>query len=149
MKEVEQGIGNYTLSHLFNITTKCPGGTPMKFQWSLLFALIFAIIVAVFAVVNVDSVPVNYVFGTASIPLILVILGSALLGAIVSGSVAIFRSFVLQRRVKHLEKDNTVKESLIASQQNEITALIKNEPSPFEDLKVVDGEKSGDTKSTS
>ena len=121
----------------------------MKFQWSLLFALIFAIIVAVFAVVNVDSVPVNYVFGTASIPLILVILGSALLGAIVSGSVAIFRSFVLQRRVKHLEKDNTVKESLIASQQNEITALIKNEPSPFEDLKVVDGETTGDTKSTS
>ncbi|MGE6488318.1 LapA family protein [Paenisporosarcina sp. NPDC076898] len=105
----------------------------MKLQWSLLFALIFAVIVAIFAVVNVDEVPVNYVFGTASLPLILVILGSALLGALVSGSVAIFRSFVLQRRVRQLEKDNTAKESLIAAQQNEISALNKNEPIRYQD----------------
>jgi uncharacterized integral membrane protein len=50
----------------------------MKFQWSLLIGLIFAVIIAVFAVVNVDTVPVNYVFGNAEWPLILVILGSAL-----------------------------------------------------------------------
>jgi lipopolysaccharide assembly protein A len=125
----------------------------MKFQWSLLFALIFAIIVAIFAVVNVDSVPVNYVFGTAEWPLILVILGSALLGAIVSGSVAIFRSFVLQRKVKQLEKDNTVKESVIATQQNEISALNKNEPVEVPDThdlkKAVDDGASGDVRSTS
>jgi len=125
----------------------------MKFQWSLLLALVFAIIVAIFAVVNVDSVPVNYVFGTAQWPLILVILGSALLGAIVSGSVAIFRSFVWQRRVKQLEKDNTVKESLIAAQQNEISALSKNEPLPELDSrelkKEMDGETSADARSTS
>jgi len=100
----------------------------MKFQWSLLIGLIFAVIVAIFAVVNVDSVPVNYVFGSAEWPLILVILGSALLGALISGSVAIFRSFVLQRRVKQLEKDVATKESLIANQQNEISAINKNEP---------------------
>lgn len=105
----------------------------MKLQWSLLFALIFAVIVAIFAVVNVDEVPVNYVFGTATLPLILVILGSALLGALVSGSVAIFRSFVLQRRVKQLEKDNTAKESLIAAQQNEISALNKNDSVRYQD----------------
>ena len=125
----------------------------MKFQWSLLLALVFAIIVAIFAVVNVDSVPVDYVFGTAQWPLILVILGSALLGAIVSGSVAIFRSFVWQRRVKQLEKDNTVKESLIAAQQNEISALSKNEPLPELDSrelkKEMDGETSADARSTS
>ena len=105
----------------------------MKFQWSLLIALIFAVIVAIFAVVNVDDVPVNYVFGTAQLPLILVILGSALLGAFISGSVAIFRSFVYQRRVKQLEKDNTAKESLIATQQNEISALKRNEPIPLQE----------------
>ena len=125
----------------------------MKFQWSLLFALIFAIIVAIFAVVNVDSVPVNYVFGTAEWPLILVILGSALLWAIVSGSVAIFRSFVLQRKVKQLEKDNTVKESVIATQQNEISALNKNgqvEPPDTHELKkAVESGNSGDIRSTS
>ena len=124
----------------------------MKFQWSLLIALIFAIIVAVFAVVNVEDVPVNYVFGTAQWPLILVILVSALLGALVSGSVAIFRSFVLQRRVKQLEKDNMAKESLIATQQNEISALHKNEPVRYQDTHLKDemnpGDTSGDVRST-
>jgi lipopolysaccharide assembly protein A len=128
------------------------GGIPMKFQWSLLLALIFAVIVAIFAVVNVDDVPVNYVFGTAQWPLILVILVSALLGALVSGSVAIFRSFVLQRRVKHLEKDNTVKESLIATQQNEISALNKNEPVRYQDThlkdEIIPDDTSGDVRST-
>lgn len=125
----------------------------MKFQWSLLFALIFAVIVAVFAVVNVDVVPVNYFFGTAQWPLILVILGSALLGALVSGSVAIFRFFVLQRRVSHLEKDNTMKEALIATQQNEIYALKRNEPVPYQDSHAIDGlpveDTSADARSTS
>lgn len=110
----------------------------MKFQWSLLIALIFAVIVAIFAVVNVDDVPVNYVFGSAQLPLILVILGSALLGAFISGSVAIFRSFVYQRRVKQLEKDNTAKESLIATQQNEISALKRNEPIPLHEAHQID-----------
>lgn len=109
----------------------------MKFQWSLLLAFIFAIIVAIFAVVNVDVVPVNYVFGAAQLPLILVILGSALLGAIVSGSVAIFRSFVLQRRVKHLEKEVTIKESLIATQQNEISAIQKSEPVRYQESEFI------------
>ncbi|MFX3674488.1 MAG: lipopolysaccharide assembly LapA domain-containing protein [Paenisporosarcina sp.] len=109
----------------------------MKFQWSLLIGLIFAVIVAIFAVVNVDSVPVNYVFGSAEWPLILVILGSALLGALISGSVAIFRSFVLQRRVNHLEKEVMLKESLIATQQNEITAIQKNEPVRYQDADPV------------
>ena len=110
----------------------------MKFQWSLLIGLIFAVIIAVFAVVNVETVPVNYVLGNAEWPLILVILGSALLGALLSGSVAIFRSFVLQRRVKHLEKEVTSKESLIATQQNEISTLQKNEPVRYQDAEPVD-----------
>ena len=110
----------------------------MRFQWSLLIGLIFAVIIAVFAVVNVETVPVNYVFGNAEWPLILVILGSALLGALLSGSVAIFRSFVLQRRVKHLEKEVTSKESLIATQQNEISTLQKNEPVRYQDAEPVD-----------
>lgn len=92
----------------------------MKFQWSLLFGLLFAVIIALFAVYNVDSVPVNYVFGTAEWPLILVILGSALLGALLSGTVAIYRSFVLSRRVKHLEKELEKKEASINALQNEI-----------------------------
>ncbi|WP_144511183.1 lipopolysaccharide assembly LapA domain-containing protein [Bacillus sp. FJAT-22090] len=98
----------------------------MKFQWSLLFGLIFAVIIALFAVYNVDAVPVNYVFGTAEWPLILVILGSALLGALLSGTVAIYRSFVLSRKVKHLEKDLEKKEASIHALQNEIAVHQEN-----------------------
>lgn len=92
----------------------------MKLQWSLLFGLLFAVIIALFAVYNVDTVPVNYVFGTAQWPLILVILGSALLGALLSGTVAIYRSFVFSRRVKHLEKELEKKEASIHAMQSEI-----------------------------
>jgi putative membrane protein len=103
----------------------------MKFQWSLLFGLLFAIIIALFAVYNVDAVPVNYVFGTAQWPLILVILGSALLGALLSGTVAIYRSFILARKVKHLEKELELKDASIGSLQNELVAQNNSKQSSF------------------
>ncbi|MGB6406667.1 MAG: lipopolysaccharide assembly protein LapA domain-containing protein, partial [Planococcus donghaensis] len=72
----------------------------MKLQWLLLIGLVFAVIIAVFAVVNVDEVPVNYVFGEAEWPLILVILASALLGFLLSSVLAIMRNYQMQRKVK-------------------------------------------------
>ena len=92
----------------------------MKLQWLILVGLVFAVIIAVFAVVNVDEVPVNYVFGEAEWPLILVILASALLGFLLSGVLAIMRQYQMQRKIKALQKEMAVKESLIATQQNEI-----------------------------
>lgn len=97
----------------------------MKYQWLVLIGLVFAVIIAVFATVNVDAVPVNYVFGEAEWPLILVILASALLGFLLSGVVGIIRTFTLQRKVKSLQKEIAVKESLIATQQNEIAEYQK------------------------
>ena len=97
----------------------------MKFQWNLLLGLLFAIIIAIFAVFNVDAVQVNYVFGKAQWPLVLVILGAALLGAMVSGFVAMFLSFQSSRRIKELQKEMTIKELTIAAQQNEIAELQK------------------------
>lgn len=78
----------------------------MKFQWALLVGLAFALLVSIFAVINVDSVTVNYFFGEAKWPLILVILGSVLMGGLIVGSVGLFRMFVLQREVKALKKEN-------------------------------------------
>ncbi|MEI4769441.1 lipopolysaccharide assembly protein LapA domain-containing protein [Psychrobacillus sp. FJAT-51614] len=94
----------------------------MKLQWSLLFGLIFAVIIALFAVNNVERVPVNYVIGTAQWPLILVILGSALLGALLSGSIAIYRSFVLSRKVKNLERELEKKDHSLGVLQNDLVA---------------------------
>lgn len=78
----------------------------MKFQWTLILGIIFAFIVAVFAVINVDAVEVNYFFGYAEWPLILVILGSVLMGGIIIGSVGLFRIYALSQKIKALEKEN-------------------------------------------
>lgn len=74
----------------------------MKIQWSLILALIFALITAVFAVINVDPVQVNLLFGSVNVPLILLILGCTLLGGIIVGSFGIYRGYLLQREIKTL-----------------------------------------------
>ncbi|TYR76795.1 DUF1049 domain-containing protein [Rossellomorea vietnamensis] len=78
----------------------------MKIQWNLILGLIFALIVAIFAVINVDPVRVNYLFGEAQWPLILVIIGSVLMGGLIVGSVGLFRLYVIQRKLKALQKEN-------------------------------------------
>ncbi|NQX48084.1 DUF1049 domain-containing protein [Paenibacillus tritici] len=77
----------------------------MKFQWSLILGLFFALLTAVFAVMNVDTVPVNFGFDVVSIPLILVILGCALIGGLVVGSYGIFRQYKLQKQIKNLNAE--------------------------------------------
>ncbi|WP_379137264.1 lipopolysaccharide assembly LapA domain-containing protein [Paenibacillus sp. sgz500958] len=74
----------------------------MRFQWSLIAGLIFALLTALFAVINVDPVQVNFGFDVVSIPLILVILGCALIGGVIVGSYGIFRQYKLQKQIKGL-----------------------------------------------
>ncbi|NEU31562.1 DUF1049 domain-containing protein [bacterium LRH843] len=75
----------------------------MKGQWELILGLVAAIIIAIFAVINVDAVRVNYLFGTAEWPLILVILGSVLMGAIIAGTLGMVRIYRLQGELKRLK----------------------------------------------
>jgi lipopolysaccharide assembly protein A len=77
----------------------------VKTQWTLISALLFALITAIFAVINVAPVQVNYLFGSAQIPLILVILSSTLLGGLIVGLFGIIRQYKLQRRIRQLEAD--------------------------------------------
>lgn len=99
------------------------GEEELKNQWSILLGLLFAIIIAIFAVVNVNAVAVNYVFGQSEWPLVLIILCSALLGALVSGFFAMFRSIQQNRRLKELRKQLDEKEMTIATLTNEKTQL--------------------------
>lgn len=99
----------------------------MKNQWVLLLGIVFALIVAIFAVINVDPVTVNYVFGESEWPLILVILGSVLMGGVIIGSVGIVRIYSLQREIRHLKKENAAaltkkQESTIPEKNKVITA---------------------------
>jgi lipopolysaccharide assembly protein A len=74
----------------------------LKSQWSLILALIFALITAVFAVINVEQVQVNLLFGSVRLPLILLILGSVLLGGIIVGAFGLYRGYRQQREIKQL-----------------------------------------------
>lgn len=78
----------------------------MKGQTYVIFAIIFVIIVAIFAVINVDPVQVNYLFGTGEAPLIFVILFSVLMGGIIMAAVGIVKVFRLQRENKSLRREN-------------------------------------------
>ena len=104
------------------------GNIFMKFQWTWLLGLLFAIIIAVFSVLNVEPVPVNYAFGTSEWPLVLVILCSALLGAAISGIVAMFRFVLANHRIKELMREINSTELTIAAQQNQIMELQKLVP---------------------
>lgn len=76
----------------------------MKSQGMLISAFAFALVIAIFAVINVEQVEVNFLFAKTSTPLILVILVSTLLGGLTVGLFGMLRIFKLQRQVKTLEK---------------------------------------------
>lgn len=76
----------------------------MKGQGMLISAFLFALVIAVFAVINVEAVQVNFLFAKTTTPLILVILVSTLLGGLTVGSFGIVRQIRLQRTIKALEK---------------------------------------------
>ncbi|ASK63089.1 hypothetical protein CFK37_13505 [Virgibacillus phasianinus] len=78
----------------------------MRGQTYVIFAIIFVIIVAIFAVINVDSVEVNYLFGSGEAPLIFVILFSVLMGGVITAAVGVIKVFRLQRENKTLRKEN-------------------------------------------
>ncbi|UJL44941.1 DUF1049 domain-containing protein [Virgibacillus sp. NKC19-16] len=78
----------------------------MRGQSYVILAIIFVIIIAVFAVTNVDPVEVNYLFWSGESPLILIILFSVLMGGIITAAVGMLKMFKLQREVKKLQMQN-------------------------------------------
>ncbi|MDQ0063491.1 LapA family protein [Paenibacillus harenae] len=77
----------------------------MKGQGMLISAFVFALVIAIFAVINVDSVQVNFLFAKTTTPLILVILVSTLLGGLTVGLFGLLRQYRLQRTIRSLEKE--------------------------------------------
>ena len=64
------------------------GAIIMKNQWRLVAGIILIIIIVLFAVFSVDSVPVNFGFVVLDGPLIIVILVSLLMGSLITLLVA-------------------------------------------------------------
>lgn len=66
----------------------------------LIFTLIVALFVAIFAVQNADPVAINLLWYVAEVPLVLVILGSVLAGALIVFLIAIYREFRIKGQAK-------------------------------------------------
>ncbi|MEW9675871.1 lipopolysaccharide assembly protein LapA domain-containing protein [Lentibacillus sp. L22] len=85
----------------------------MRGQTYVILAIVVVIIVAIFAVTNVDTVEVNYLFWSGSAPLILVILFSVLMGGIITAAVGAIRLFRLQREARSLKAENREMKQLL------------------------------------
>ncbi|WP_096188254.1 LapA family protein [Evansella halocellulosilytica] len=97
----------------------------MRGQWGLIIGIIVVLIIAIFSVINVDPVEVNYLFGQSEWPLVLIIIGSVLMGGIIVGSVGMYKIYRLQQEIKRLSSkqgersQTTVKEKNKNKNRNE------------------------------
>ncbi|MFT8362014.1 MAG: LapA family protein [Sporolactobacillus sp.] len=76
----------------------------MKKQWLLLLTLLFVLLIILFSIANVDNVTFSFLIGKVRMPLILVVIGGILLGALLTGMFSYGRIYKLQRRVRALEQ---------------------------------------------
>jgi uncharacterized integral membrane protein len=74
-------------------------------QWRVVAAILFALIVAVFAVVNVHAEPVDFVFVRVHVPLVLIILGAALCGGLAVFAVGLASSLRLLKQTRTLRAE--------------------------------------------
>ncbi|MCR6546799.1 LapA family protein [Dehalobacterium formicoaceticum] len=75
-------------------------------QILLIFALIFALGVAIFAVQNATPVEIGFLMYQGEISLVYVILLSVLAGALIVFLLSIFKQITLYRRIRALDKKN-------------------------------------------
>ena len=85
----------------------------MKNQWRVVIGAVLVLVVVVFAVLNSQSVPVNFGFAKFSGPLILIILGSAIIGVVVGLITSVATILDQNKRIKKLieERDSYKSES--------------------------------------
>ena len=86
----------------------------MRAQRYVILAILFVIIVAVFAVTNVETVEVNYLVWSSEVPLIMVILFSVLMGGIITAAAGAVKIYKLKRENKELVVQNRLIKQILA-----------------------------------
>lgn len=74
----------------------------MKGQTYVILTILFIIVISIFAVLNIESVEVNYIFWKGHSPLIFVILFSVLLGALLTTAIGSKKYIALKREHRQL-----------------------------------------------
>ena len=115
----------------------------------IVLMILLALAVAAVAMLNQEIVMVNYIFGQVELPLIAVILGSALAGVLIMVLYYIYRSIhnyvksgseralkkELQQRIKYLESENKKLEEELARFQKERDIAAEKARQELEDEK--------------
>ncbi len=102
-------------------------------QAKFIVSLILAIIVAIFAIQNSSAVPVNFIVYRLEISQALIILISAVIGAIVAFSLALVKQFGMNKIIKEKEKKIRELESSVAKLETENHEL-QSQKSAVEDI---------------
>ena len=101
-------------------------------QLTLVIAVIFALIVAIFAVQNSGSVDLRFLqWEIQDVSLVLVILGSVALGALLIFLLGLVKQIKMVRKVRELEWKNKQFEEKIAQQETE-----KEKTAPLPELET-------------
>lgn len=103
----------------------------MKNQWRLILVIILMIIISIFAILNVDNVPVNFGFANVAAPLIIIIFVSLLLGSLLTLLVSTITNVHNKKELKTLRfdiekletKSDYAKQEVIAEYNEKITQL--------------------------
>ncbi|MDT6980430.1 lipopolysaccharide assembly protein LapA domain-containing protein [Levilactobacillus zymae] len=98
----------------------------MKNQWRIIVTILLVIVVAVFAILNVESVPVSFGFTTVHWPLILLLLVSILIGAILVILFSTITSLQHNRAYKELEKTSQARIAALTDDNQRLQKRLKN-----------------------
>lgn len=98
----------------------------MKNQWRIVVTILLVIVVAVFAILNVESVPVSFGFTTVHWPLILILLVSILIGAILMILFSTINSVQHNRAYKELEKTTNDRITALKADNDRLNKRLQN-----------------------
>ncbi|MDN2452607.1 lipopolysaccharide assembly protein LapA domain-containing protein [Lactobacillus sp. UCMA15818] len=96
----------------------------MKNQWRMILALLIALVVVVFALLNTQKVELNFLFGKFSLPLVLILVVSLLLGALIAVLLSTMTIVGLKRELKKKsDHEEQIKKQFEADYQKKVTEV--------------------------
>lgn len=101
----------------------------MKNQWRIVITILLVIVVAVFAILNVESVPVSFGFTTVHWPLILILLVSILIGAVLMILFSTITVFQHNRAYKDLEQASQEQLAALQKENDQLAKRLQNSKS--------------------
>lgn len=89
-------------------------------EFKFIISLIFAVLVSIFAIQNAGNVEIRFFFGQFVVSQAVVILGSAIIGAIIVVLLGLIKQIRQNKKIKQLSKEL----ELIRNERNELQAKL-------------------------